>query len=63
MKKPHIHADVIKAWADGAEIEVSAYKKGVKYHDDAWWFDSTNPDWSTECAYRVKLELEPIVLK
>jgi hypothetical protein len=46
--KPHIHAEVIKAWADGAEIEMAS-----KSTNDTWIRVGT-PDWDTTCQYRVK---------
>jgi hypothetical protein len=53
MKTPHIHADVIKAWADGAEIEVS--------HNTTsnGWLPADAPNWSLSCSYRVKPKPKP----
>lgn len=54
QKKPHKHAELIKAWADGAEIQ---YEKGkgtwidMDYHSLAW---------HPECKYRIKPK-EPVV--
>lgn len=47
MNKPHKHAEVIKAWADGVEIE---------YRDppDEQWSDAPCPNWYTSLEYRVK---------
>jgi hypothetical protein len=42
----HKHADLIKAWADGAIIE-------VKYKDDEWQFRH-NPSWHFDNEYRIK---------
>jgi hypothetical protein len=50
--KPHIHAEVIKAWADGAEIE---FLLGSE------WYPYPAPGWSTSCGYRVKPEPIPDV--
>lgn len=44
MKK-HKHAEVIKAWADGAEIE---------YEDCGWHDCTTSVIWDEETKYRVK---------
>jgi hypothetical protein len=44
-KKPHKHADLIHAWADGAEIQF----KGLE-----GWFDACNPDWLDDTEYRIK---------
>lgn len=44
--KPHKHAEVIKAWADGAEIE---------YKDlGGRWREVINPCWNSYTKYRVK---------
>jgi hypothetical protein len=42
----HVHADLIKAWADGAEIELLYPKSG--------WKSVSIPTWSVTCQYRVK---------
>jgi hypothetical protein len=51
MGTPHKHAALIKAWADGAEIE-------VRYPScrGGWtnWKGSTNPTWNPELEYRIK---------
>ena len=54
--KPHKHAEFIKAWADGAEIEVY---DGL--HDR--WCDLTNscPAWTSQ-RYRIKPEPKPDVV-
>lgn len=45
MPTPHKHAEVIKAWADGAEIE----------YEDCGWHDCTeSPVWDEETEYRIK---------
>ena len=48
--KPHVHAELIKAWADGAKIQ--------KLHGHSW-ADVKDPSWSTECDYRIKPEIKP----
>lgn len=52
MKIPHKHADLIKAWADGAEIQFfdPQYKK---------WEDTYEPSWNTLFLYRIKPEPKP----
>ena len=55
MKQPHKHAALIKAWADGAEIEYW----GVY---DNRWFDATCPDWNPDFTYRIKPEPKPDVV-
>lgn len=52
MNKPHKHAEVIKAWADGAEIEVF-YSHSLK------WQPVTCPTWCPSTEYRVKPEPKP----
>lgn len=47
-KQPHKHAEIIKAWADGAEIEVRYPNEGNL------WRDCPNPLWSRVHEYRVK---------
>lgn len=46
--QPHKHAEIIKAWADGAEIDVRYPNEGNL------WRDCPNPLWSTAHEYRVK---------
>ena len=45
--KPHIHADLIKAWADGETIQVMhTWSKG--------WVDTYKPSWDDGASYRIK---------
>ena len=46
--KPHKHAELIKAWADGEIIQFHS-------HDDKW-FDTANnfPAWEEDQKYRIK---------
>ena len=46
MNKPHKHAELIKAWADGAEIEFKGYSRK--------WEDVERPVWSEWDEYRLK---------
>jgi hypothetical protein len=49
--KPHKHAEMIKAWADGAEIEVN---------NGHGWFEARLDDFSHESwHFRIKLEPKP----
>ena len=41
----HIHAELIKAWADGAKIEIK--KDGV-------WIDASSPSWRFGFEYRIQ---------
>lgn len=47
MSKPHKHAALIKAWADGAEIEVKALQSEI-------WHDVPSPVWDETREYRIK---------
>ena len=49
----HKHADLIKAWADGAQIE-------VKHPSNGSWWDANPPCWDTNYKYRIKPE--PVAL-
>ncbi len=52
----HKHAELIKAWADGAEIQ-------VKYTDDPqYWVDKNYPSWHPDDQYRIKPEPKPDVV-
>jgi hypothetical protein len=53
MKTPHKHAALIKAWADGAEIEKQA--------NTGEWFIDYRPDWHEYGEYRIKPEPKPDV--
>jgi hypothetical protein len=50
--KPRPHADVIKAWADGAEIEC---------WDDSRkeWYFQARPSFWTKSKYRIRISSEP----
>ena len=49
--KPHKHAELIKAWADGAEIEV--------YQPAFGRWEEAEPTWHTSFEYRIKPEPKP----
>lgn len=48
MKTPQKHADLIKAWADGAEIEEQHLKKDWQPFNDGHWMQTDS--WN----YRIK---------
>ena len=52
MKTPHKHAALIKAWADGAEIEQYSF-----HHND--WGHVPFPSWKKDCLFRIKPEPKP----
>jgi hypothetical protein len=49
-KKPHIHAELIKAWADGAEIECFIGNE---------WRNLDTPKWLQNRKYRIKPTPKP----
>ena len=53
--KPNKHAELIKAWADGAEIEV--YQPAFGRWEEA----EPAPAWHTSFEYRIKPEPKPDV--
>ena len=56
LMKPHKHAELIKAWADGAEIQIR--------RDEHWnWAYTHKPDWSEAYEYRIKPEPKPDVVE
>lgn len=55
MTKPHKHAELIKAWADGAEIEVYMPRGGNNEPNlDYEWCYCPNPHWNDYYKYRIK---------
>lgn len=48
---PHKHAEAIRAWADGAIIEVNCHK-------DIWSIVD-HPSWTLDNNYRVAVPLKP----
>jgi hypothetical protein len=51
----HKHSELIKAWADGAEIE-------VKHPSNSSWWDAKPPEWDLDYEYRIKPEeKKPVV--
>lgn len=56
MKQPHKHAELIKAWADGAEIEYWNESQNQ-------WKEARTPNWDARMYYRIKPEPKPDVVK
>jgi hypothetical protein len=54
QKKPHIHAELIKAWADGATIQHKAMLIGGSI-----WLDDKTPRFYNDIEYRIKPEIKP----
>jgi len=55
--KPHKHSELIKAWADGAEIETF-----IEAHDIWVSLDNKNIKWEENSEYRIKPEPKPDVV-
>jgi hypothetical protein len=51
----HKHADLIHAWADGAQIQSK--------NPDETWVDLNEPIWINSAEYRIKPEPKPDVVK
>ena len=59
MMKPHKHADLIHAWAEGAEIE-------YRWTGTEKWEDCVYPQWHEQAEYRIKptpIKIDIVVLK
>lgn len=55
-KKPHVHAECIKAWADGAIIQ-------WEYNPGDWRdLQGNTPTWGFNNKYRIKPEPKPDVV-
>ena len=54
--KPHKHAELIKAWADGAEIQY----RWSENHD---WDTCQQLTWYEDCYYRINTQPKPDVVK
>ena len=55
MKTPHVHAELIKQWADNPSrvVQRRSTQTGL-------WFDEDAPyEWLTNCEYRFKPEPKP----
>jgi hypothetical protein len=56
MTSPQKYAELIKAWADGAQIQ-------VKYETSPEWKDITYPKWVGNLEYRLKPEPKADIVK
>ena len=54
IEMKHKHAELIKAWADGAEIEV--------YQPAFGRWEEAEPAWHTSFEYRIKPEPKPDIV-
>ena len=57
VKNPHKHAELIKAWADGAEIETK--NENVV----GGWVSQGKPEWHDDWEYRIKPAPKPDVVE
>ena len=64
--KPHKHAELIKAWADGAVIQRKIIRTGENIDEPIIsysWLTENMPMWSIHEEYRIKPEPKPDVEK
>lgn len=54
--KPHKHAELIKAWADGAEIEYKFFCGGTQWSD---WLPMNDGSWTNSPEYEYRIKPEP----
>jgi hypothetical protein len=54
----HKHSELIKAWADGAEIQMYYEEKHDQFGKDDW-IDISNPTWDEDKKYRLKPKKKP----
>ena len=54
MPKRHPFADLIHAWAEGAEIEFRPDRTRIAYGSSVAWQPCRNPDWHENFEYRIK---------
>lgn len=57
--KPHKHAELIKAWADGAEIQALGGTFNKSGQIEECWVDDPNVLWHEHIKYRIKPEPKP----
>jgi hypothetical protein len=62
MNKPHKHAELIKQWADGAEIEYLLDREQMQ-EKDREWVASPRPAWLNDGVYRVAPKLKAFNVK
>ena len=58
-KMKHKHAEIIKAWADGAEIEMAIRTKD----GGCTWLEVNHLGWEEDCLFRIKPEPKPDIVK
>ena len=55
----HVHAELIKLWADGAEIQ----REEFYYNRETQWVDDHRPTWHCDNNYRLKPKPKTIKYK
>jgi len=60
--KPHKHAALIHAWADGAKIQFLQKEIGPDEAYSKYWKDDPSPDWRETTIYRIKPTPKPDVV-
>tara|TARA_R110000822_G_scaffold39867_1_gene109102 strand:+ start:97 stop:429 length:333 start_codon:yes stop_codon:yes gene_type:complete len=53
--KPHTHAELIKAWAEGYQIEEQWENRG--------WVATDEPRWFPSVQYRIRPEAKPDIVR
>lgn len=61
MPKRHPLADLIHAWAEGAEIEFRVNSTRIAYGSSNDWKPCRNPDWHENFEYRIKQKPDPVL--
>lgn len=54
------HHKLIKAWADGADVQIKQY---VEAQDEFCWKDEPLPTWDASTTYRIKPTLITMTFK
>lgn len=61
MPKRHLHADMIHAWAEGAQIEFRVNSTRIAYGSSNDWKPCRNPEWHENFEYRIKQKPDPVL--
>lgn len=64
-KTPHVHAELIKAWADNPSLKLQCRAPKSGKYEPVWMdLDETeHPKWLENVEYRIKPEPKPDVIK
>lgn len=55
---PHVHANIIKQWADNPSIDIEYYNPGLKE-----WKVIQTPSWDSGSKYRIKPTPKPDIVQ